>query len=352
MSAQIDITLPPEYETLYTGILLYDPETGTVLDANERSESLFGYTTPQLRSMSVERYSANTYPFTAADFIDRLQASAAGDPQRFRWRIKRADGELRWVQIHCSAQTLDGHSCVRAELRDITEYYNSSHREELFWRVLRHNLRNEANALVGYSEIIEYNADSETVTDAAETMKASAMELGEITESVKQIQHAVNQTDTRQIRQDATSAVRAVIDDLKAEYPSAEITLTERAQMWIEIDTAFRYALSEALENAIVHSEAAAPEVAVSIGPSPNTGRVEVRIEDTNPPIPDAEVDSLFNRDAVTSTSHGTGVGLFVVKWCIESLGGEIRLERNEQRGNTVVFYLPPKESPTEREEG
>ncbi|WP_336327361.1 sensor histidine kinase [Halovenus sp. HT40] len=350
MSTQTEITLPPEYETLHTGIMLYDPETGGVLDANERSESLFGYSTAKLRELSVERYSANTYPFTPADFIDRLQASAAGDPQRFRWRIKRADGELIWVQIHCSAQTLDSQRCVRAEFRDITEHYNSSHREELFWRVLRHNLRNEANALVGYSEVIEHDAECERVADVAETMKSTAMELGEITESVKQIQHAVNQTDARQVRRDATSAVRAVIDDLEAEYPSAEITLTERARMWIEIDTAFRYALSEALENAVVHSENDCPEVTVTIGPSPNTGRVEIRIEDTNPPIPDAEFDSLFNRDAVTSTSHGTGVGLFVVKWCVESLGGEIRLERHDPRGNTLVFYLPPKESPTEPE--
>lgn len=349
MSTQTEITLPPEYETLHTGILLYEAETGAVLDANDRAESLFGYSTTELQSMSVERYSANTYPVTPADFLDRLQASAAGEPQRFKWRIKRADGELIWVQIHCSAQTLEGRSCVRAELRDITEYYNSSHREELFWRVLRHNLRNEANALVGYSEIIEYNAECERVADAAETMKSTAMELGEITESVKQIQHAVNQTDTRQVRRDATSAVRAVVDDLEAEYPSAEITLTERAQMWIEIDQAFRYALSEALENAIVHSERDAPDVAVSIGPSPNTGRVEIRIEDTNPPIPDAEFDSLFNRTAVTSTSHGSGVGLFVMKWCIESLGGEIRLERHDPRGNAVFFYLPPKEPATER---
>jgi PAS domain S-box-containing protein len=349
MTSQTEIRLPPEYETLQTGIALYDPDTGTVLAGNDRLESLFGYAIRELRELSVERYSANTYPFSASDFIDRLRATAAGTPQQFRWRVKRADGELIWVQIHLSAQRIDGEQCVRAEIRDITEYYNSSHREELFWRLLRHNLRNEANALVGYSEAISHaSADSE-VSDAAETMKTKAMELGEITESVKQIQHAVNKTEGQRVHRDAKDAVRAVIDEIEAEHPSAEIRLTERESMWVSVDTAFRYALSQALENAVVHSNGDRPEVEVLIGPSPNTGRVEIRIEDTNPPIPDDEFDSLFNREAVTSTTHGSGVGLFVMKWCVESLGGEIRLERTDTRGNTVFFYLPSKEQPAER---
>ena len=347
MAPQTDIRLPPEYETLQTGIILYDSDSAQVLDANERSESLFGYTTAELREMSVERYSANTDPFSSSDFLDRLRASASGQPQQFRWRIKRANGELIWVQMSLSAQQLAEQTCVRAEIRDITEYYNSSHREELFWRLIRHNLRNEASALVGFSEAIKHNAESESVAETAETMQATAMDLGEITESVKQIQQAVNQTHTR-VPREATAAVREVIDEIESEFPAAEITLDRRAQMWVAVDTAFRCALSEALENAVEHSGESAPEVAVSVGPSPNTGRVEIRIEDTNEPIADAEFDSLFNREAITNTFHGTGVGLFVMKWCIESLGGEITLKRGEPTGNTVLFYLPPKEPPTE----
>jgi len=346
MISQPDVTLPAEYETLQTGIVLYDPETGAILDANERAQSLFGYEVTELRSISVERYSANTVPVSPSEFIDRLQETAAGEPQQLRWRVKRGDGELIWVQIHLSAQTLAGRCCVRAEVRDITEYYNSSHREQLFWRIIRHNLRNDANALVGFGEAIEHDAECESVRRAAETLKTKAMELGEISESVKQIYQAVHQNNTQRILRNAAAAVEAVTDTLEAEYPSAEITLIERAEMWVEVDAAFRHALSEAVENAVTHSERTAPEVTVSVGPSQNTGRVEVRIEDTNPPIPDTEFDSLFNQEAVTPTFHGSGVGLFVIKWCIESLGGEVRVERRDQRGNAVVFYLPPSESP------
>lgn len=58
------------------------------------------------------------------------------------------------------------------------------------------------------------------------------------------------------------------------------------------------------------------------------------------------EIEALDEYTETTATSHGSGVGLFVMKWCIESLGGELKIERRDRRGNTVSFYLPPKAPP------
>jgi hypothetical protein len=98
--------------------------------------------------------------YAEAEFKDHLQASAAGDPQQFTWRVKRADGELIWVQIHLSQQTLADQTCVCAEVRDITAFYEIHHRAELFWRVLRHNLRNEATIIAGNATRITANAET------------------------------------------------------------------------------------------------------------------------------------------------------------------------------------------------
>ncbi|SFC74003.1 PAS domain S-box-containing protein [Halobiforma haloterrestris] len=346
MSVQADVRLPSSYERLHTGVILYEPTSGRILDANRRLESLFGYSIDELQEIPIDRYSANTSSFSEADFVDRLCTSAEGTPQQFRWRVKRADGELIWVQIYLSAQTIDDRTYVCAEVRDVTEYYNTSHREELFWRILRHDLRNGANTLIGYSEEIKRLTESDRVHNAAEMSKCEAMELAAITDSVKRIQQAVNQTDVDRICREASDTVREVVDELGDEYPSATIALEEQKRMWIQVDTAFEYALSEALENAVIHSDGVSPEITVEVGPSPNTGRVEISITDSNPPIPDAELDSLFDRAEVSSVSHGSGVGLFVMKWCIESLGGEITIDRHSSRGNAVSFYLPPKEPP------
>ncbi|TKX83031.1 ATP-binding protein, partial [Halorubrum sp. SS5] len=43
-------------------------------------------------------------------------------------------------------------------------------------------------------------------------------------------------------------------------------------------------------------------------------------------------------------TSHGSGIGLFVMKWCVESLGGEVLFESRNSGGNAVCLLLPPKQ--------
>lgn len=345
MASEQRTELPSAYGTLQVGIAVYDPETGTILDANERLESMTGYTTDELREIPIERYTANTYSFAESEFLDRLRASAAGSPQQFTWRIKRGDGELIWARIYLSPYPLEDRTGVRAEIRDVTDYYQTSHREELFWRILRHNLRNEATIIRGNARHIHSDESDADVRAAAETIESRAEELGEIAESVQEIQAAVEQSTDRRTYRNAAVAAEAVAADVLADRPAGEITVEERESMWIHVDSAFTHALTHALENAIIHSDEADPSVEVVVGPSPNTGRVDIRINDTNPPIPAAELDAVFDRRDTTSTYHGSGVGLFVMKWCIESLGGEIEFERRPT-GNTVHFYFPPKDPP------
>jgi PAS domain S-box-containing protein len=346
MPLQNDFELPPEYHSLQVGIAVYDSNSGTILAANDRLETIFGYTSEELRDLSIKDYTANTYSYSETDFKNRLTASATDSPQQFTWRIKRADGELVWVRIHLSDRTFPDRSYARAEIRDITEHYETRHREELFWRVLRHNLRNDASALIGYASLIAKNATTDTVQEASDVIHSRAESLGNMAESLREIEQAVIQTDDSLVRQHAASAVKDVVETVSGRYPGAEITISERATMWVDIDEAFTYALTEALENAIRHSEESPPDVEVNIGPSPNTGRVEIRVSDTNSPIPEDEISALRAPTEATNVSHGSGVGLFVMKWCIESIGGEIGFERSDSRGNTVYFYLSPKTPP------
>ncbi|WP_256420514.1 ATP-binding protein [Halobellus rarus] len=347
MALQNDPALPPAYDALQVGIAVYDATEATVASANDRLESIFGYRTEELSELSVETYTANTYTFTAADFVGRLRDAVEAGPQEFVWRLKRSDGELAWVRVHFSRFPDDEREYVLAEVRDITDYYVASRREALFWRILRHNLRNETNKIAGYVERVRDLADDEEATEAAERALSTAIELGTIATSVKQIQHAATRCEANRSYRRAVEPLRDVVEAVEAEYPDAEIRLHEREAMWIHVDAAFEYACRHAVQNAVVHSTESTPAVRVTVGPSPNTGRVEIRIVDSNPPIPDVEIDVLDEFTELTSTSHGTGVGLFVMKWCIESLGGELQVERREPRGNVVHFYLPPKERPT-----
>lgn len=364
MAAKPHARLPPAYDSLRVGIALFDAADGTVESANDRLESLVGYSIEELRGLSVDRYTANTYRFSASEFADRLREAAAGGSPEFTWRIKRADGELVWVRVSLSAWHGDGGGDptgdeaesdgretaparhVLAEVRDVTDHHATSRRETLFWRVLRHNLRNEANKIIGHTGEILRTTDEDGVRGAAADAREAAMALGAVATSVKEIQQAVSRSESVRSRRPAAEAVRDVVAALEPSYPDATFAVEERRRMWVDADAAFDHALHHAVENAVRHADDAEPTVGVTVRPSPNTGRAEIRVADANPHIPQAEIDALDAFNEVTSTRHGTGVGLFVTKWCVESLGGELEFERLEPRGNVVRIYLPARGRP------
>jgi len=329
--------------------MLYDPDSGAVVDANERIESMVGYPAEELRTLTIDGYSANTQAYASERLRTWLREAANGTDTEFEWGIKCADGELIWVRIHLSPVTVSGRSLVLAEVVDITDQYTASRRVGLFSRLLRHNLRNDTTVVAGRADHIQRETDAPQVAEDAETIQRKAMEIGHLTESVKEIEQATTRTVAERTRRSATAVVADVVDSYRTQYPAADLTVEERDRMGLHVHDAFDHALGHAVENAIVHNPNREPSVTVTVGASPNTGRVEIRISDTCPQIPAEEIDALSELTETTSTSHGSGTGLFVMKWCLESLGGELAFERHAD-GNVVSMLLPPKEPPDDGE--
>ncbi|MDS0283254.1 PAS domain-containing sensor histidine kinase [Haloarcula onubensis] len=346
MAEQSSESLPSQFGQLHIGVALYDPATAMVLDANERLEELFGYRTARLRRLSVDEYSANTYDYSSTRLRERFRAAGDGETQAFRWRIKRDDGTLVWVQVHLSALTLGGERRVLAEVRDIEAYTTASQRVGLLSRIMRHNLRNDLIVISGRAEQIASADDREGVAEHVGKIRETASSIDRMTDSVRQIERATTPDAGHREHQRAAAAARRVVADIRERYPAATITVEEATSMWFSVDGTFAQALSHAVENGVVHATDPEPAVTVTVGESPNTGRVEIRVSDHCPPIPDVEIDALDAPGENTSTAHGTGVGLFVMKWSIEALGGEIAFERDGDRGNVVSFYLPPEAPP------
>lgn len=95
------------------------------------------------------------------------------------------------------------------------------------------------------------------------------------------------------------------------------------------------------LENAIVHSDDQTPSVEIVVSKATDTGQGVIDIIDTNPVIPEVEIDVLKDDAMASTTYHGSGVGLWVMQWCVDSLGGELIFEENSPQGNVVRFLLP-----------
>ncbi|MFD1644201.1 ATP-binding protein [Haloarchaeobius litoreus] len=333
--------LPDEFGSLTTGVLLHDATTGRILDVNERLERLFGYDAPTLRTMQVEDFTAPTTKFTQETAVGRIQAAADGDPQSFEWQIERGDGEICWVSVDLTGIAIGGGDCVLAEVRDITEYKARERRLRLLNRVVRHNLRNDITVLMGYAEQLKDAVEQERLEEEIETILDIAVDIGSLSDSIEEFEEIADPNARGRSRTSVNELVREQVVTAQQQYPEAAVRLDEQAAVWVLADEGLNHAISHAIENAIVHNDREQPSVEVSVTKDPESGRGEIRVVDDGPPIPEVEIEVLDASETKTDTYHGSGLGLWVMQWCIDSLGGELVFETNEPRGNVVRILLP-----------
>jgi signal transduction histidine kinase len=67
---------------------------------------------------------------------------------------------------------------------------------------------------------------------------------------------------------------------------------------------------------------------------------VEVRVEDTGPGIPEADLPRIFEPFYTTRTK-GTGLGLAICRQIVEAHGGAIRVSRTGPEGTAIEVIFP-----------
>lgn len=351
MASPGSVALPAAFDDLEIGITLHDAETGTILDVNDRLEELYGYSADELRAMEVGDYSVDDADRANRIARERIQAAAGGEPQVFEWRVEPASGGILWVRVRLNATTIDGHECVFAEIRDISEYKARERRLRLLNRIVRHNLRNDANVLLGHIERLASAIDADDLQGELAELRSVAEEIGTLSDSVRQLEEITDPSRSERTPADVGEVTASVLEDVREQYPAADCSLSVQSSVRVPADDGLRYALGHAVENAIVHNDADTPSVTVTVDAAESDDRAILSVADDGPPIPQMEIDALDESIPTTTTSHGTGVGLWVMHWCVESLGGDLRFEANEPRGNVVRFELPTGSAPGERAE-
>ncbi len=337
-------------EHLDVAVMLHAGETGAILDVNRGSERVFGYSKAELLSMEIGDFTAPSPQFTHEDGVRRIRAAAAGDPQVYEWQIEHGSGEIRWITVHLNPTTLDGETHVLAEVHDITEYKARTRRLRLLNRVVRHNLRNDMTVLMGTAEDLKAEVDDESLdSDVAieskvETILDIAADVGNLSKSIHQIEKVLGMNGTHRGPINLREVTHNRVDAARTQYPEANFDFDGPTDVWVTAGEGLQFAIAHALSNAIEHNDRTRPTVSVSVGEESNRG--VIHIVDDGPPIPQIEIDVLTDEERIGDTYHGSGIGLWIMQWCVDSLGGELTFEEKTPRGNVVRFSLPTTSSP------
>lgn len=214
--------------------------------------------------------------------------------------------------------------------------------EELFvlHRVLRHNLRNKINVILGVSSFFSGEDRDELDKNRAEMLRNSAENVLHITEQASRI-NRVSSNGTRTTRVNLMDEVNGVAEKFRSEESAHQISVDGPDSATVRVNGLFRDAIEELVDNAITHNDHDAPKVEISVDPeSGPIHQVEVSVSDNGPGIKD-EIVSILKEGEVGQLSHLEGLGLWFVYWVVAESDGYLVIDDNEWGGATVSAHVP-----------
>jgi signal transduction histidine kinase len=156
-----------------------------------------------------------------------------------------------------------------------------------------------------------------------------------LSETARELETLVGQRATERGTVDAVERLEAALDACE-ETTDATVTLDVPASLDILAGSRVQRAFEELIENAIVHSDREPPRLHIDAERT-GDGRVDIRFVDDGPGIPDDEWQVISGEADITPLQHGTGLGLWVVRWIVDSYDGQLR-RSSEGSGTTVVL--------------
>ena len=151
------------FHALEEAVFVHDPESGTILEVNERAAELFGYDREDLVGQGIEDVSSSVGLPAKTRPKELLGQAAAGESTTVEWRATDSDGTDFWVEAALSPVEMGGETRVLASIRTVEDRA----RRERELRTFRSAVENAGHSIywTDSNGVIEYaNPAFESVT--------------------------------------------------------------------------------------------------------------------------------------------------------------------------------------------
>ncbi|MFC7227973.1 hypothetical protein N0B31_11225 [Salinirubellus salinus] len=238
------------------------------------------------------------------------------------------------ILVSAFAHVLIGYNDVRQiraeELADRTQ------RLDVLSQVLRHNLRTEAQVLLGHADRIQRSDDLAAARAGAERVEASAESLTALNEKVGEVYWAMEFDAADAAPTSVEPALEAVADEYR---DRADVTVDcacptgTRVLAGDRLDRAVGYLVADALVDNDADPEVTLAAEAVNDG-------VEVSVTSPGGRITDEERELLEGDADITQLNHSRTIDLWVAQWIADAYGGEFHIAEDAP-GSRVALRLP-----------
>lgn len=356
-----------ESRQLYRGIfhnhhivmLLADPDTGRILDANPAAAAFYGRTQEELAGMSLGDLSAKP----DSGLLARLSASARSPRSHVDTVQKAAGGQERAVEIYCAH--IEGISrsalfCVVTDAEARQQLERELLRAQRLESVgtlaggIAHDINNILAPIMLAAGLLKLDAVTPAQAQALETIENSAQRGADL---VRQVLSFARGMGGERILLDLRHVARDISKIIADTFPK-NITFTLSLPQEPALVEADPTQMHQVLMNLCVNSRDAMPgggrielaiaerdvdEVFAAMNPGASVGpHIHITVSDTGCGIPPEIQDRVFEPFFTTKDpGRGTGLGLSTVATIVRSHGGFIRLDSRPGSGTVFHIHIP-----------
>lgn len=272
------------------------------------------------------------HPDDKAEAIERFDRAVETDEEvRTRVRFRKRDGTYRtyeWAVLdRLETPHVEG---IILSARDVTRAHRYERQLRVMNRVLRHDLRNEMNVILGHTELLAEKGHTTHVN----TIEDRARALIELGEKARDVDRALSRSVDREPT-DLTTIVREEVTALSEKTEVVTVRTAIEPGVEVLADPSLRAAVRNAVENAIEHNDAPNPTVSVDLSTDGDVAKLSV--SDNGPGLPEME-RRVLNAGVETPLQHMSGLGLWLIVWTVEAIGGTVQFDSSNGSGTEVRF--------------
>ena len=330
---------------------------GRIVDFNHAAESLFGRPREEvvgrrIAEVLVPEELRSRHVAGLEHYVATGEARILG--QRVRVSALRADGSTVPVELTVTETRVEDRPAFTAFIRDITGQREAEIARERFLEILSHELRTPVTAIYGGAKLaargsLDRARHEELLADVA----AEADRLHRLIEDLMVVARA--ERGSTQLVLEPISVARLaerVVAAVGLRWPEVEFRLhvVDSGPPVDGDETSIEQLLRNLLTNAAKYASSGR---VVDVEVEPREAGTTVRVLDRGPGIDPAETDRLFEIDYRSPRTQiaatGSGIGLFVARWLVQSMDGEIWARPREGGGSEFGFML--RAAPMTRDE-
>ena len=262
----------------------------------------------------------------------------------------RADGTVGWIRFSRSAlRSPDGEpSGVVVVARDVSADIQAEQAKTNFIAAISHELRTPLTPLKGYLSMFATGRMAPDAEGAGESFAVMLRQTERLENLINDLLEANRmQTEQPAVRLEEVEMIALVAGAVaeSAEVSGATVLFEPRASQTVASADPLRVkqVLAGLISNAVKYSPPGSPIV---VETARDAGCCVVSVKDHGEGIPADLLDRIFERfykvdNGSTRSTGGVGLGLYIAKQLVESMGGRLWVASKSGEGSTFSFSLP-----------